>query len=139
SQKQMIELTRNGISPGYQKEDRYFSTYMNGYIYTVTREMAHMYKINPDSTKILYDYGSIYHPDIYTSKIPTNIVNDGEFIYGCIGLRTQVDQIKPYLYYFDPANISNPYGGTVINDYSFNPFGDADIIEDNNTRYKSKY
>jgi hypothetical protein len=131
---ELVEYKLNGVSPGFQNESLYYSTYLNGNIYVTTSANGHVYKISAETNEIIQDYGSVGFDRYYDFKQGGPLVNDGHFIYGSIFP-------NPQLFYFEPtANHSNknPFyllDQNKLKENLITHFYDAEIFEDRNHKY----
>ena len=131
---ELVEYYLNGVSPGFQNESLYYSTFLNGNIFVTTSENGHVYKVSTNENKIVYDYGSVGYDLYYDLKQAGPLVNDGRYIYGSIYPNAQ-------LFYFDPApdkSLPNTYellDQSKLKENSITQFYDAEIFEDQGYKY----
>ena len=81
---ELVEYIINGVSPGFQNESLYYSTYLDGNIYVTTSPNGHVYKISPEDNEIIEDFGSVGFDQYYDFKQGGPLINDGRLIYGSI-------------------------------------------------------
>ena len=66
------------VSPGFEKEILIGSTFMNGYLYVGTTPNAHIYEIDPNTNKIVKDFGPAGIDLTYDAKTVWELTNNGQ-------------------------------------------------------------
>ena len=131
---ELVEYYLNGVSPGFQKESLFYSTFLNDNIFVTTSENGHVYKVSVNENKIVHDYGSVGYDLYYDLKQAGPLVNDGRYIYGSIYPNSQ-------LFYLDPAtdqSFLNTYellDQSKLKENSITQFYDAEIFEEQDHKY----
>jgi hypothetical protein len=92
------------ISPGFDNEIFWTSTYAHGKIYITTAPNAHIYEVDPypenDFSPVAkLDLGSVGYSQVYGRKDIYALTSDDSYVYGATSH-------TPFLFYFDPAHSS---------------------------------
>ena len=120
------------LSPGFDNEIFWTSTYANGKVYIGTAPNAHIYEVDPYpdsgfSPIAQIDLGSVGYQQVYGRKDIYALTSDSSYVYGGTSH-------TPFLFYFNPA-LPSPlivaFGNSQLKDAGIKNLWDATIYNKN--------